>query len=65
MPDRGGDASEQIRQHVRRIIAQLRASRDKSREEKPTISDPIDKSVELNRESDPSSGSAGNLKRPS
>jgi Arc/MetJ-type ribon-helix-helix transcriptional regulator len=65
MAERGGDASEQVRQHVRRIIAQLRTRRDKTREEKPTIAEPIDRSVEVNRESDASSGSAGHLKRPS
>jgi hypothetical protein len=65
MPDRSGDASEQIRQHVRRIISQLRALRDKRTDEEPNPADPIDKSVEVNRENDASSGGAENLKRPS
>jgi hypothetical protein len=65
MPDRSGDAGELIRQHVRRILSQLRALRDKRRDKNPKPTDPIDKRVEVNRENDASSGGAGNLKRPS
>lgn len=65
MPDRSGDAGELIRQHVRRIVSQLRALRDKRRDNNPGPTDPIDKRVEVNRENDESSGGAENLKRPS
>jgi hypothetical protein len=63
MPD--GDAGERIREHVRRIFAQLRTLREQQRHKNPNPADRIDKSVEVDRENDASSGDAGNLKRPS
>jgi hypothetical protein len=65
MPDRSDDASERIRQHVLRILAHLRALRDKRREDEPNPAEPIDKSVEVNRDNDASSDGAGNVKRRS
>jgi hypothetical protein len=63
MPD--GDAGERIREHVRRIFSQLRALREERRDKNPGPADRLDKSVEVDRENDASSGDAGDLKRPS
>ena len=51
------DAGENVRQHVRKMLAQLRDLREQQRE-KPSPSGP-DIAVEIDREEDPSSSVSG------
>ena len=63
MPD--GDAGERIREHVRRIFSAAQSPPGGTAGQNPGPADRLDKSVEVDRENDASSGDAGDLKRPS
>jgi hypothetical protein len=57
MSNETSDAGENVRQHVRKVMAQLRALKEQQRE-KPNPSGP-DIAVEIDREENPSSSISG------
>jgi hypothetical protein len=61
MSNEMSDAGENVRQHVRKILAQLRALKEQQREQPNPLGPNI--AVEIDREEDPSS-SVGGVESP-
>ena len=64
MASKDQDGTDSIRQHVRKVLAQIRALRDQQRaQEKVRQTGSMDSTVEVEREENPS-GDIGNVQRP-
>ena len=64
MASKDQDGTDSIRQHVRKVLAQIRALRDQQRaQEKVRQTGSMDSTVEVEREENPSSD-IGNVQRP-